>query len=113
MNPVLIVGISLLVVLAYFIWREFQPSAKLPFSGARKRKPKEVRKILNERIFLPKEVGGEVKQAPITGKCYMCGKNTTMPYKCKFCSGLYCDKHRLPEAHECEGLKKLKREQNK
>ena len=27
-----------------------------------------------------------------------------MPFKCKFCSGQYCYRHRLPEMHKCTGL---------
>ena len=28
-----------------------------------------------------------------------------MPYKCRFCGGTYCGDHRLPENHDCVGLK--------
>jgi|ETN01SMinimDraft_4_1059930.scaffolds.fasta_scaffold210856_2 predicted nucleic acid binding AN1-type Zn finger protein len=42
--------------------------------------------------------------APVTGICGMCGKQVTMPFKCKFCKGLYCDEHRLPEDHACDGM---------
>jgi len=42
--------------------------------------------------------------APVTGICGMCGDQVTMPFKCKFCSGLYCSKHRLPEDHGCDGV---------
>jgi len=42
--------------------------------------------------------------APVTGICGMCGDQVTMPFKCKFCSGLYCSEHRLPEGHGCDGV---------
>ncbi len=42
--------------------------------------------------------------APVTGICGMCGDQVTMPFKCKFCKGLYCSKHRMPEDHECDGV---------
>jgi predicted nucleic acid binding AN1-type Zn finger protein len=111
MNPIFIFGILLLFVLAYFIWKEFKPDFKLPFT--QKMSKKDVKKMLDEKIFLPKNISKSTKRAPISGKCYKCSKKTTMPYKCKFCGGLYCDKHRLPESHDCEGLKKLKRDKNK
>lgn len=28
-----------------------------------------------------------------------------MPYNCRFCGGTYCSEHRLPENHNCVGLK--------
>ncbi len=56
---------------------------------------------------------GVRKQAPVRGACALCDKQVTMPYKCKFCGGLYCDEHRLPESHNCKGLRKLRREQKR
>lgn len=57
--------------------------------------------------------GGGRKPAPVKGVCAMCDKHVTMPFKCKFCGGLYCDEHRLPESHDCTGLRKLRREQKR
>lgn len=31
-----------------------------------------------------------------------------MPYRCRYCNGLFCPDHRLPENHNCEGLKRIK-----
>ena len=28
-----------------------------------------------------------------------------MPFKCRRCGGFFCAKHRLPENHDCVGLK--------
>lgn len=53
------------------------------------------------------------KPAPVKGACALCEKQVTMPFKCKFCGGLYCDEHRLPESHRCTGLGKLRREQRR
>lgn len=39
-------------------------------------------------------------------KCDYCGKNVSMPYTCKRCNGDFCSKHRLPENHDCPGLKR-------
>lgn len=42
--------------------------------------------------------------------CEFCGKSfgDSLPFKCKFCGGKFCLKHRLPEAHKCLGLKEYK-----
>lgn len=37
-------------------------------------------------------------------KCDICGKETTLPFRCKYCGGTFCDEHRLPESHDCDGL---------
>jgi hypothetical protein len=31
-----------------------------------------------------------------------------MPYKCRYCNGRFCPEHRLPESHECDGLRDLR-----
>jgi len=101
MNILVFLGIFLLLALAFLIWRESQ-------------KKERVKRILDEKLFLPKEVRREkIKKAPVSGVCYSCGKKTTMPYKCKFCGNLFCDRHRLPENHECAGLKRLKRDKSR
>lgn len=38
--------------------------------------------------------------------CQYCGKETYLPFRCKYCGGIFCSEHRLPEKHECPGLKK-------
>jgi len=38
-------------------------------------------------------------------KCDICGADESMPYHCRHCGGTYCADHRLPEAHDCPGLK--------
>jgi len=41
---------------------------------------------------------------PLYGKCAYCGKYVYMPYRCTYCGKLFCDEHRLPFQHECEGM---------
>ncbi len=42
--------------------------------------------------------------------CHYCGRNISgMPHFCKFCGEKHCDKHILPEDHNCQGLKKNSR----
>jgi len=63
-------------------------------------------------FFLPKKTVSElaprerkkVKTSPVSGTCKKCSKKVTMPFRCKFCKGLFCSGHRLPENHDCEGL---------
>jgi len=34
--------------------------------------------------------------------CELCGEQINyLPFKCKYCGGIYCKKHRLPENHQC------------
>jgi len=38
-------------------------------------------------------------------KCDYCGREIEgLPYRCKYCGGVYCVWHHLPEEHECRGL---------
>jgi membrane associated rhomboid family serine protease len=41
-------------------------------------------------------------------ECDYCHFREPMPFTCKFCGGLFCYNHRLPESHNCPGLIKLK-----
>ncbi len=43
-------------------------------------------------------------------KCSFCKKpfSESMPFRCKYCEKMFCSEHRLPENHDCEGLKSLK-----
>ena len=36
--------------------------------------------------------------------CDACGRRTDLPHRCTACDGTHCDRHRLPEAHECTAL---------
>ncbi len=38
-------------------------------------------------------------------ECDSCGDPVSMPFTCKFCEGSFCSRHRLPENHDCEGLR--------
>ncbi len=46
-------------------------------------------------------------------KCSYCGKEEALPFKCKFCGEVFCSDHRLPESHECLGLKEYKKTRSK
>lgn len=37
--------------------------------------------------------------------CEFCNEKTAMPFKCGYCGRLFCNQHRLPENHSCEGLR--------
>jgi membrane associated rhomboid family serine protease len=41
-------------------------------------------------------------------RCDYCGKYEMLPFNCKYCGGVYCSTHRLPEYHECAGLRMMK-----
>lgn len=35
------------------------------------------------------------------GLCYFCGEEVDFPHRCSYCNLSLCDKHRLPENHNC------------
>ena len=37
-------------------------------------------------------------------KCDVCGKDELLPYRCKYCGGVFCVEHRLPEEHDCDAI---------
>ncbi len=41
-------------------------------------------------------------------RCDFCGKYEMLPFNCKYCGGVFCSSHRLPEYHNCPGLKAMK-----
>ena len=48
----------------------------------------------------------EVKRNKMT-LCDFCGEKIKeiLPWRCNYCGGIYCSDHRLPEDHNCRGLK--------
>lgn len=42
-------------------------------------------------------------------RCDICDGYELLPFKCKYCGGTFCGTHRLPESHNCSGLRTLKR----
>jgi hypothetical protein len=46
--------------------------------------------------------------------CNYCGKEfDILPFICKFCGGKFCVEHRVPETHNCLGIKKYREEEIK
>ncbi|WMW23430.1 rhomboid family intramembrane serine protease [Methanolobus mangrovi] len=43
-------------------------------------------------------------------KCWICGKEENIPFKCRFCGKNFCSRHRLPEQHACVGLEQIKQD---
>lgn len=41
-------------------------------------------------------------------RCDVCSAFELLPFKCKYCGGTFCGAHRLPESHNCPGLRMLK-----
>lgn len=37
--------------------------------------------------------------------CDVCEGDDNLPNRCRYCDGVFCVEHRLPEAHDCAGLK--------
>lgn len=62
-------------------------------------------KEASQAVRLKKNTGGlfdTIKDIPIE-----------MSYKCKYCEGHFCEEHRLPENHDCIGLKLWKAQRQK
>nr|WP_319507995.1 rhomboid family intramembrane serine protease [uncultured Methanolobus sp.] len=45
-------------------------------------------------------------------KCWICGQEENIPFKCRFCGKNFCSRHRLPEQHACTGLEQLKQDRS-
>lgn len=41
--------------------------------------------------------------------CSLCGREVVLPFRCSYCGRSFCEFHRLPEGHDCEGLDVLRR----
>lgn len=55
-------------------------------------------------------MGGWEKTPRTTNKmteCLYCGSQADLPFRCQYCDGVYCESHRLPEAHDCDGVEFL------
>lgn len=46
-------------------------------------------------------------QLGLMSDCVVCGDGSTLLFRCSYCDGVYCESHRLPEAHECDGVRFL------
>ena len=44
------------------------------------------------------------KKIPLSGTCSFCHKKVVMPFRCSYCKKVFCEEHRLPEEHDCDGL---------
>lgn len=38
-------------------------------------------------------------------RCAVCGREVLMPFRCAYCGEYFCAEHRLPEKHNCLGLR--------
>lgn len=43
-------------------------------------------------------------------ECSFCGKQTYMPFGCKYCGKQFCSEHRLPENHKCKRMELIEEE---
>lgn len=46
-------------------------------------------------------------------ECGICGAREEMPFKCRYCKGLFCAQHRLPPNHNCVFLEQFLRQPEK
>ncbi len=50
---------------------------------------------------------GRVKKTITDGSCSYCHNPALMGFICSYCNNYFCPEHRLPEKHECLGLRNL------
>lgn len=46
------------------------------------------------------------KKTVIKGSCDYCGNKELMGFTCSYCNNYFCAEHRLPEKHDCIGIRK-------
>jgi len=48
----------------------------------------------------------KITTSPMQGTCGPCKttKPIFMPFKCRYCESIYCENHRIPENHSCDGI---------
>lgn len=39
--------------------------------------------------------------------CDHCRQQSDLPFECSYCGGIFCESHRLPESHDCDGVRFL------
>lgn len=39
--------------------------------------------------------------------CEQCGEKIVGARECSYCEGTFCPEHRLPENHDCQGVRNL------
>lgn len=64
------------------------------------RRSTEVSEVIGERF-----VGRFRKSIPSGASCMVCGRRELLPFRCSYCDGVFCSEHRLPEKHDCPGLR--------
>ena len=47
-----------------------------------------------------------VKKTVMKGFCGYCGQKELMGFTCSYCNNYFCAEHRLPEKHDCMGIKR-------
>lgn len=47
-----------------------------------------------------------VKKTVMRGSCEYCGKKELMGFTCSYCDSYFCAEHRIPEKHDCMGIKR-------
>lgn len=100
---VLVAGVS---ALWYFLFKGgFSEGLGAGFMPrARREPPRPISPLEARERVLERAKSQHRKLAPIAGTCSSCQKKTTLPFRCKYCGGVFCDDHRLPEAHNCDGI---------
>lgn len=94
-----IIGISLIIIF-YFIIQPMRNQVRIsPYNQYYAPKSSSFRPT----IIPPSKT---VKKTVMKGFCEYCGQKELMGFTCSYCNNYFCAEHRLPEKHDCMGIKR-------
>ena len=115
MDDVLIIAGVIILVVVVFTTMILVKLEKIEKKLADKSTKIKVRPVKKSEYDLPDKIMARVSTSsskenehPLYGKCAYCGKRVYLPYKCNYCGKIFCDEHRLPFQHACEGMDEYK-----
>lgn len=94
-----IIGVSLIIIFFFIIQPMRSQGRKSPYDQYYTPRASSFRPTI---IPPPKTV----KKTVMKGSCEYCGKKELMGFTCSYCNNYFCAEHRLPEKHECLGIRR-------
>jgi hypothetical protein len=93
------VGVSLIIIFIFIIQ---------PMRGQTKTSPYNQYYTPRSPSFRPTIIppSKTVKKTVMRGSCEFCGKKELMGFTCSYCDSYFCAEHRLPEKHDCIGIRR-------
>lgn len=103
----LIFGISAIIVSVTFFYTFILQSIGSGMPGSRRYHDysKSLDRDFRPTVIPPPQ---RTKKMVMKSTCQYCGKSALMGFTCSYCDYYFCSEHRLPEKHNCIGLKSFK-----